>query len=250
MSAEVIGKSKQPAATNHNKLGATTKALEKLRLLIEERGLQAGMKLPPERALATQLGVGRPTVREAIKALSMLDVIESRRGAGTYIKSLGGLSLGWSVRLDRIEENFDMIQLLEVRKMLEPRAASLAASRADKKHLHEIERVLQAQEAHLTDRSLFVRDDYNFHDAIIRASGNPILAQLAHVLAPLLLKSRRITLSTRIDFWKGFEQHKVIFESIRLGQPELAERTMLDHLQTVALDLISERTQKIKMQGT
>ena len=238
-----FGRSRRPEPATHNKPAPRPRRLEKLRLLIENQGLQPGMKLPPERESAAQLAVGRPTLREAIKAMSMLDIIESRRGAGNYIKSLGGLHLGWSVKLDKIEENFDMIELLEVRKMIEPRAAALAASRADERQLGEIGQALRNQEAHLSDRSLFVRYDYSFHDAIIRAAGNPLLAQLARFMAPQLLKSRRITLSTRIDYGKTFEQHKVIFESIRLGQPELAERTMHDHLQTVALDLISEGSQ-------
>src|SRR5271165_6353112 len=93
MSRLRFGRSKRPDPTIHTPPGATTTALEKLRLLIENQGLQPGMKLPPERELAAQLAVGRPTLREAIKALSMLDVIESRRGAGTFIKSLGGLHL-------------------------------------------------------------------------------------------------------------------------------------------------------------
>jgi len=217
-----------------------TKALEKLRELIGCQGLQPGMKLPSERELAARFGVGRPMLREAIKALSMLDVVESRCGDGTYIKSLGGLNLGWSVKLDKIEENFDMIELLEVRKMFEPRAAALAAARANQKQLHEIEREVRIQEAHVDDPDLFVRRDYSFHDAIIRAAGNTILFDLARVLAPLLLKSRHITLGSRIDFQKGFQQHVAIFEAIRLRQSELAERAMLEHLQTVALDFITQ----------
>jgi GntR family transcriptional regulator, transcriptional repressor for pyruvate dehydrogenase complex len=220
---------------------ATVKALEQLRSLIETAGFRSGSKLPPERQLAVQLGVGRPSLREAIKALTMLDVLESRHGDGTYVKSLAGLSIGWSVRLGTIEENFDLIELLEVRKMFEPRAAALAAARATNKQLQEIEHEFRSQEGYLRDRNLFVQHDYNFHDGIIRAAGNPILIDWAEFVSPLLLKSRRITLETRVDFGKGFQQHHAIFEAIRLGQAELAERAMLDHLQSVALDLISEK---------
>lgn len=231
----------KPVGHKHNGVGVTSKALERLRHMIHTEGLRSGMKLPAERELAALLGVGRPGVREAIKALTMLDVLESRHGAGTYVKSLAGLSIGWGVKLDKVAENFDLIELLEVRKMLEPRAAALAAARADAHQLREIERELRIQETHLADHDVFVQHDYRFHDAIIRGAGNPILTDLAGVLAPLLLKSRRKSLMTRISFEKGLRQHRAILEAIRRGEPELAERAMLDHLQTVAMDLISER---------
>lgn len=229
------------APAGQRRTGGPTKALEQLRKLIETSGYRSGTKLPPERQLAAQIGVGRPSLREAIKALTMLDVLESRHGDGTYIKSLAGLSGGWSVKLGEIEENFDLIELLEVRKMFEPQAAALAAARATHKQLREIGQVLQSQEGSIKDRNLFVQLDYNFHDAIIRAAGNPILIDWAQFMSPLLLKSRRMTLMTRVDFSRGFQQHHAIYEAIRLGQAELAEHAMLIHLQTVALDLISEK---------
>lgn len=216
----------------------TAEVVQKIRDLIKNQGLRPETKLPPERVLAVQLKVGRPAVREAIKALSMLDVLESRRGNGTYIRSLAGLFVGWSVKLDKIDENFDMIELIEVRRILEPRAAALAAARADNKQLREIERELLAQETHSEYHDVLVRFDHNFHDAIIRASGNKILYNLAQVLVPLLLKSRQITSRTTPDMSKVLKQHRAIFEAIRLGETELAERAMREHLDTVAMDLI------------
>jgi GntR family transcriptional repressor for pyruvate dehydrogenase complex len=216
-----------------------TDVLQKIRNLIETQRMRPGTRLPSERSLAAQLGVGRPAIREALKALSILDVIESRHGDGTYIKSLAGLSLGWSVKLDRIEENFDLLELLEVRKMFEPRAAALAAVRATPKQLQDLRRELRAQEAHLVRYPAFVRNDFNFHEGILRAAGNQILVDISRLLAPMLLKSRQITVRSTLDLKKIYEQHQTIFEAIRLRQPELAERAMLDHLQVAGLDLIS-----------
>ncbi len=216
-----------------------TDVLQKIRNLIETQRMRPGTRLPSERSLAAQLGVGRPAIREALKALSILDVIESRHGDGTYIKSLAGLSLGWSVKLDRIEENFDLLELLEVRKMFEPRAAALAAVRATPKQLQDLRRELRAQEAHLVRYTAFVRNDFNFHEGILRAAGNQILVDISRLLAPMLLKSRQITVRSTLDLKKIYEQHQTIFEAIRLRQPELAERAMLDHLQVAGLDLIS-----------
>jgi GntR family transcriptional repressor for pyruvate dehydrogenase complex len=106
--------------------------LEHLQEMISNGKMPPETKIPSERMLAMELGVGRQAVREAIKALQVLDVIEKRHGDGTYVKSLAGLSGGWPSKVDLIREDFDPIQLLEVRQMFEPKAATLAASRRDK----------------------------------------------------------------------------------------------------------------------
>jgi GntR family transcriptional regulator, transcriptional repressor for pyruvate dehydrogenase complex len=211
-----------------------------MRNLIRGKRLQPGMKLPPERALATELKVGRGAVREAIKALVVLDVIESLHGDGNYIKSLARLDGGWPTRVRLAQADFDMIELLEVRKMFETAAASLAAARASKKELQAIERALLPQEAAPNGYAVLERYDYLFHEAIIQAAGNHVLFGIASSLRPLLLKSRRITARTTPEIPKIVKQHRTIFEAIRLGESELAERAMREHLQTVGLDLISE----------
>ncbi len=218
-----------------------SEVLSKLRSFIEVGGYEAGTKLPPERVLAREWNVGRPAVREAIKALSILDVLESRRGDGTYVKSLAGLSVGWTAKVRDFQPDFDMLELLEVRKMFEPRAAGLAAARASEAQLHEIRKQLVNQGGHLEDRSQIGKYDYHFHDAIIRASGNRLLIELHHVLSSRLLKSREITTRTAPDMSKMFRGHEAIFEAIVRGQSDLAERAMLEHLHIVGLDLISAR---------
>jgi len=203
--------------------------------------MQPGMKLPAERQLADELKVGRPAVREAIKALEVLDVIERRRGDGNYVKSLAGLGGGWATMVNHIEARFDMLELLEVRKMIEPAAAALAATRRTNRQLREIEIELLAQEARPDDHAVLERHDYLFHEAIIRAAGNQVLADTIRFLSPMLQKSRRITGRTTPDIPKIIKQHRTIYEAIRLGEMELAQLAMKDHLQTVGLDLISER---------
>jgi GntR family transcriptional regulator, transcriptional repressor for pyruvate dehydrogenase complex len=220
--------------------GTASEVIQRIRSLIEERGLHPGMRLPPERVLAAVLKVGRPAVREAIKALSMLEVLESRHGDGTYIRSLSGLSVGWPTRVILRQENFSLMSLWEVRKMFEPQAASLAAARATEDHLREMEQELAAQQRYSNDYDRFAKHDYLFHDGILRAAGNPILSDLSRFLAPLLLKSRRVTVRTTEDLTKIIAQHWKVFEAIRIGHAELAEFAMRQHLQIVGLDLISE----------
>jgi GntR family transcriptional regulator, transcriptional repressor for pyruvate dehydrogenase complex len=219
-----------------------SQVLSKLRALIAEHPYQPGMKLPPERLLAQKWRVGRPAVREAIKALTMLDVLESRRGDGTYVKSLGGLSVGWAAKVEEFKASFDMVELLEVRKMIEPKAAGLSAVRATARQINEIREEILVQERHHDNRHLMARHDFRFHDAIINAAGNHVLADLNRILAPLLLKSRSITAATAPDMIQMIREHWKIFDAIAHGQSDLAERAMLDHLHTVGLDLISARS--------
>lgn len=93
--------------------GLRPSVLDRLKKLIQKQGLQPGMKLPPEREVAAKLSVGRPAVREAIKALSSLDVLESRRGDGTYIKSLNAISSDSSSLALPGNSQVDLIELLE-----------------------------------------------------------------------------------------------------------------------------------------
>jgi GntR family transcriptional regulator, transcriptional repressor for pyruvate dehydrogenase complex len=198
------------------------------------------MVLPTERALAAKLGVGRPAIRESIKALTILDVLESRRGDGTYLKSLDGLRSGWPAKVDLSVKDFSMLDLLEVRKMFEPKAAKLAASRATETHLKRIEcQRVKVQEA--KDWDTIAEHDFLLHTAIIDAAGNPILSELNSALTRLLQRSRQITGARAPNRSQMLEAHNMIVDAILKGNSDEAESAMLEHLHRVGLDLISER---------
>jgi GntR family transcriptional repressor for pyruvate dehydrogenase complex len=218
--------------------------LEHLQRLIVRRDMQPGDRLPSERMLATELRVGRPSVREAIKALQTLDVLDSRHGDGTFIKSRVGMSGGWPSRVKLSERDFDLIELLEVRKIFEPIAAALAAARRSEKQLALMERELIAQEKDPDNREILMRHDYLFHEEVIHAAGNRVLQDIVRLLSPLLVKSRKQTSQSTPDTRKVIQQHRTIFEAIRLRDPDLAEQAMRSHLQTTGLDLISYASSK------
>lgn len=215
-------------------------ALSLLKSFIESGNYTPGMVLPTERALAEKLGVGRPAIRESIKALTILDVLESRRGDGTYLKSLDGLRAGWPAQVELSARDFSMLDLLEVRKMFEPKAAKLAASRAVESHLRRIEsqRIL-VQEA--KDWAAVAEHDLLLHTAIIEAAGNPILSELNSALTRLLHRSRQITGARAPDRSQMLHAHDLIVDAILKGDGDEAEKAMLEHLHRVGLDLISDR---------
>ena len=215
-------------------------ALQRVVRLIREEDYRQGMKLPAERNLAETLSVGRPAIREAIRALQVLNVVESRRGDGTYIKSLAGLFDGSPASIQALPD-VDTIQLLEVRRMFEPAAAALAAGRATPAHISAIEHELVCQERDPQDYRLLERHDLLFHEAIVEAAGNVVLSGIMRNLTPLLLKSLKITAQTTLDIPKVIRQHRAILETIRHGQSDLAEIAMKEHLQTTALDLLSDQ---------
>lgn len=212
-----------------------------LRGFIEDGGFRPGMKLLPERALAEKLGVGRPAIREAIKALSILDVLESRRGDGTYVKSVAALRSGWPSKMELLNSNFEMLDLLEVRKIVEPQAARLAATRATEAQLQKIEKELMVLENTRKGWQELGHYDLLLHSDIIEAAENPILTQLNNLLAPLLRKSREISAARAPDRAQMSKDHRAIVDAIIKGEAEAAERAMLEHLHNVGLDLISDR---------
>lgn len=215
--------------------------LARVRMLIESGNYGPGSKLPPERALARNLGVGRPAIREAIKALSILDVLESRRGDGTYVKSLAALKTDWPAKVQVTTKEFSMLELLEVRKTLEPQAARLAASRAGETDLRTIEELRSALEKPSIGWKEVVALDYRLHEAIFIASKNSILLTLHHSLAQLLLESREITARSTPNWTRMQDDHNAIVRAIVRGEADTADEAMLEHMHHIGLDLISGR---------
>lgn len=218
----------------------TSGVLTMLRSFIEDNGYQVGQMLPPERVLAEKFGVGRPAIREAVKALSILDVIESRRGDGTYLKSLDGLRVGWPAKVELRSSDFNLLDLLEVRKMFEPGAARLAAVRANESELMRIES--ECARIELAENwDGMAEHDLLLHTAIIEAAGNPVLTELNSALLRLSRKSREVTGHNAPDCNQMIEHHRRVVNAILRGEGEVAEGAMLEHLHQVGLDLISNR---------
>ncbi len=199
------------------------------------------MKLPAERTLASVLQVGRPALREAIKALTILGAVESRRGDGTYVKSPAALTAGWPAAIEVPETGLDLLELLEVRKMVEPVAAALAASRASVEELRDIEKIRLGIENAGSDWKTVGELDFALHQAIIAAAGNGILTGMYKKLTPLLLESREITARTATDWGKMAEDHRQIVDALVRREPAGAERAMMEHLHHVGFDLIATR---------
>lgn len=199
--------------------------------------LSPGSRLPVEKDLATLLGVSRGSLREGVRALAALGVLESRQGDGTYVTSLDPrilLSpLGFLADLQQPAHASD---LLAVRRVLEAESVSLAATRLSDDDLAELERVLAGVDVLLLgepdmDLESFIQADADFHSLIARASGNPPLAALIESIVGRTFRARLWrAVSQRGAVRETQREHRAILTELLRRDPERARIRMSVHL--------------------
>src|SRR4051794_27790489 len=140
--------------------------------------LRAGQRLPAERDLAVQLGVSRPSLREAIQALVALNILESRHGEGTFVSALEPRSLAEPIDFLLQVNASSLIALFEARRALEEAAAAMAAVRATDLELAQLDDLMKAALRHSVDADSFVEHDLAFHELIREHARSPILSSL------------------------------------------------------------------------
>lgn len=215
-------------------MSLTDNAIARIKELIQTGELDPGSKLPPEPRLAAQLGVSRNLVREAVKALVVARVLEIRRGDGTYVTSLEPAvlleSVGSAVELLRPET---VIELTEVRRLFEPVATGVAATRIRPGQLAELKEHLDAMaRAHDDPEELGIHDAL-FHRTVYAATGNATLTSLLEGIAGRTLRAR---------IWRGLTdesaarrtlaQHTAIYRALAGGDTALAQASALIHVDT------------------
>ena len=200
-------------------------------LLIERGQLRPGDRLAPERELAGQLGVSRPTVRAGLHALAAMGVTESRQGAGTFITAgpprLGPAPLSFLAAL----HGFTRDQIFEARKVLEIGAAGLAAERGLADRLAPMAEEVAGMFATLTEPQKFLIHDVRFHRAVAAAADNPVLLALVEMISSLVHEERRATVERAADLKESAERHRRIYQAIRDKDPERARLEMTRHLE-------------------
>lgn len=211
----------------------TEAAIQQVRHLIASGQLVPGQRLPPEAELADSLGTSRSTVREAVRALVTARVLDVRRGDGTFVTSLRPelLLAGIGAAADLLQGAFTL-ELIEVRRILEPAATRLAATRISDATLAELEACLHRMSAAGSQDEL-VQFDEEFHQLVASTSGNATLASM------LTGVSSR---TTRGRAWRGIveagatertiSEHAAILTALRARDPQLAEAAALLHVST------------------
>jgi DNA-binding FadR family transcriptional regulator len=217
----------------------TDKAIVRIRELIRTGALPPGSKLPPEQELAAQLGLSRNLAREAVKALAVARVLEVRRGDGTYVTSLQPSLLleGLGGAVELLQGDSAALQdLMEVRRLLEPAATALAATRISDEQLAEIQRHLDAMREARDDVERLNAHDAAFHRAVIAATGNETLLTLLEGISGRTLRAR---------IWRGLvdtdasdrtlAEHEAIFNALSVRDSSLSHAAALLHVSNTQL---------------
>lgn len=220
------------------------KIVEQVQDLIKEGKLKLGDKLPPEHILAEKFGTSRPSVREALSALEILGVIESRGGKGNFIKDNLNSPL-YEQRFKELQKEESPFELLEARKAVETEIAGLAAEKATSEDIREIEEALDRMENALNDTPRVMEFDREFHIAIAKAAHNSVLFQMMNYLADGLKESLWVNIKEKSWALPGhpqkyLEEHTRLLEAIKEGDKKAARRTMYSHLADVEEDLLEE----------
>src|SRR4051794_20303984 len=157
----------------------TDGAIERIRDLIRSGELPPGSRLPPEHKFAEQLGLSRNSMREAVKALELVRVLDSRPGDGTYVTSLAPklLLAGFSSAIDLLQDD-TLLEVLQIRQMLEPAATAAAVAHVTHEHLSRLSELLAAMRRTAHDAEQLVQYDMEFHRVIIGALGNESLTSV------------------------------------------------------------------------
>ncbi|MFQ5794869.1 MAG: FadR/GntR family transcriptional regulator [Candidatus Bipolaricaulia bacterium] len=231
--------------TKIEKKRKSTYAAEQIVEAIRRGAYHVGDKLPPEREIAAQMGVSRPSVREALSALQLVGIVESRAGDGTYVLSnMVGLEEGYRA-LSLLEESESLYEAFEARRVLEEGIAGLVCNKATSKDLQALETSLTAmrQTADVRNFDAFNRANQGFHLTLVTATHNSLLVR---ALEPLLeVMGQRLPRQLREKYYRSdsqrfretFEIHRRIFQAIEQRDRVQAVFEMGQHFDALETDL-------------
>jgi GntR family transcriptional repressor for pyruvate dehydrogenase complex len=209
---------------------------------------KAGARLPAERELCQQLGIARTTLREALKAMELVGMLESRIGEGTFVCARSEFlsrPLLWAFTGT---DNAELADLLEARVFLERDLAGLAAERATAEEVTAIELTIHIMGEKLAAGEAVTDADLAFHGAVAHAAHNEVLANAAQLIRSVMKYWIHLKLAMADVAEKAIERHKLIFAAIRDRDPEAARRLMQDHLHETAIlmtDVVSKRRSRV-----
>jgi len=212
----------------------TDRAIASIQELIRNGDLPPGSRLPPESELAVQLGVGRSSIREAVKALELARVLDVRHGDGTFVTSLEPHLLleGVGFAIEFVQDD-SVLEVVEVRRLFEPVVTGLAASRIDAATLDRLAGHVAGMEQAGDDQEQLIHHDQAFHSAVYAATGNRTLVPILDGLSSRTLRART---------WRGvieadasqqtIREHRAILQALADRDRRLAEAAALMHVNT------------------
>lgn len=213
------------------------KIVEQVERRILTGELKIGDQLPPERELAQQFAVSRTAVREAVKALHQKGLVDVQPGRGTFVTNGTSQAMRHSLSLLlKIGQADGSKELVEVREILEPEIAALAAARANDDQIGAMREAVQMMDAALNDADTFIEADLDFHLTLGEATQNALIPTLIDSIVDLLREQRMRIFRVQGGPERGQFHHKRILEAIIRRDPKAAREAMRAHLQQVRQD--------------
>lgn len=207
---------------------------EQIFAMIAAGHIRPGDRLPTEAELGQQLGVGRSTLREALKSLALAGLIETRRSTGTFVSDSYSDFLSNRLNLAMMFSERELRDIVEVRCGLEGQTAALTAERATAIQKDKLAQLVLAIEEQLYNPTQAADADMAFHVAIAEASQNPLLLNLILSIRSLIYDYIKFGYTHQIQPSLNNAEHQRILEAIQAGRPQEASQTMLDHLASSA----------------
>ncbi|HJT55266.1 MAG TPA: FadR/GntR family transcriptional regulator [Ktedonobacteraceae bacterium] len=220
----------------------SNKVYQQIAKQIEQRilsgELREGDRLPTERELALQFQASRTAVREAMKTLAQKGLVDMRPGRGTIVidgtSQAMRLSLGLMMRVGQLSNTVDLV---EVREILEPEIAALAAARAQPEQILAMQVAVTMMDANLNDADAYIAADNDFHRALARATQNELILALVDSVVDLLSAQRKQVFAVAGGPERGQIHHKLLLASVIDGNPQAAREAMQAHLKQVRDDV-------------
>lgn len=209
------------------------KVADQIQRMIGDGLLRPGDKLPPERELTEMFQVSRSSLRDAIRALEIMGLVEPRQGEGTVVRDLSPDSLINPLSTMLIRKRQMVGELLELRKIIEPPLAARAAAKATSEDLASLEDILKRQKEKVDRGELAVEEDSEFHYAVALAARNGVILRVLDVFMDLLRESRERSLQVEGRLQKSFAGHQQILKAISKRDTAAAETAMRRHIEEI-----------------
>ncbi|MFE6735018.1 FadR/GntR family transcriptional regulator [Microbacterium sp. NPDC057650] len=213
-------------------MAVTDEAIEKIKAMIVSGELGPGDRLPPEKELAERLGLSRNSMREAVKALEVIRVLDVRRGDGTYVTSLEPhLLLEAITFVVDLHDDDSLLELFAVRRMLESQATGLAAGNATAEQAAALQEEVASVDSDTVSLDDLVAHDMRFHREIVRLTGNDYLASLIESLSSQTVRARvwrGLTEQNALD--RTLSEHRAIADAIAQHDSALATSLATAHI--------------------
>lgn len=201
--------------------------------------LKSGDQLPPERELAVSLNVSRPSVREAIRGLSILGVVRTRQGGGAYISELDAESLLGPIQFFLSLEDMNIRELYDARSLIESDVARRAAEHITDEELEQLQKLIDEQKT-IDDALAFRMSDFAFHETIWKAARNAFLKRIGESLNVLGLEFRKRASETGGVLEQSVRDHKRLLEALKARDPDAAAAAAARHMRNVYKSTITQ----------